>query len=98
MVEIFYFKRYLAEILSADNHRMLYVPEGFAHGFLTAEDNCQVYYQVSEFYAPERAKGIRWNDAVFESVWPLDPAGASPGNGVRKTLGIIETYFNRDTQ
>jgi dTDP-4-dehydrorhamnose 3,5-epimerase len=47
------FKRYLAEILSAQNHRMLYVPEGFAHGFLTLEDNCEVFYQISEFYSPQ---------------------------------------------
>ena len=71
------FKRYLAEILSARNYRMLYVPEGFAHGFLTLEDNCEVCYQISEFYAPERARGIRWNDPAFEIVWPLDPTAMS---------------------
>jgi len=71
------FKRYLAETLSVQNHRMLYVPEGFAHGFLTLEDNCEVFYQISEFYAPERARGVRWNDPAFEIVWPLDPSAMS---------------------
>jgi dTDP-4-dehydrorhamnose 3,5-epimerase len=50
-------------------YRMLYVPEGFAHGFLTLEDNTEVFYQMSEFYAPEYARGFRWNDPVFELEW-----------------------------
>ena len=45
--------------------RMLYVPEGFAHGFLTLEDDTEVFYQMSEFYAPEAARGFRWNDPAF---------------------------------
>ena len=52
---------------------MLYVPEGFAHGFLTLEDNTEVFYQMSEFYAPDSAKGIRWNDPRFYIQWPLEP-------------------------
>jgi dTDP-4-dehydrorhamnose 3,5-epimerase len=45
------------------------VPEGFAHGFLTLEDNTEVFYQMSEFYAPDHAKGFRWNDPLFGIAW-----------------------------
>ncbi|MEO8256938.1 MAG: dTDP-4-dehydrorhamnose 3,5-epimerase [Acidobacteriota bacterium] len=49
---------------------MLYVPEGFAHGFLTLEDDTEVFYQMSEFYAPGAAGGFRWNDPAFAVDWP----------------------------
>lgn len=57
--------------LSADNRRALYVPEGFAHGFQTLEDETEVFYQMSEFYAPECSWGVRWNDPAFAIKWPL---------------------------
>jgi len=57
--------------LRDDDYRMLYIPEGFAHGFQTLEDNTLVYYQMSEFYHVEAAKGIRWNDPLFKILWPL---------------------------
>ncbi len=50
---------------------MLYVPEGFAHGFQTLEDDTEVFYQMSEFYAPECARGVRWNDPAFGIEWPI---------------------------
>lgn len=59
--------------LTEDNRRMLYVPEGFAHGFLTLEPQTEVFYQVSEFYAPEAEGGVRWNDPTFDIDWPTDP-------------------------
>jgi len=49
---------------------MIYVPEGCAHGFLTLEDETEVFYQMSEFYSPELARGIRWDDPAFQIVWP----------------------------
>lgn len=64
------FKQWLAVELSADNGRMLYIPEGFAHGFLTLEDNTEVFYQISEVHRPESARGFRWNDAAFGIAWP----------------------------
>jgi dTDP-4-dehydrorhamnose 3,5-epimerase len=64
------FKRWLAVELTTDNRRMLYVPEGFSHGFQTLEDNTEVFYQMSEFYAPECARGVRWNDPAFGIRWP----------------------------
>ena len=58
--------------LSADNYRMLYVPRGFAHGFITLEDNTEASYQVSEFYTPGAEQGIRYNDPAFGIEWPLE--------------------------
>ena len=66
------FKQYLSIVLTAQNRRMLYIPKGFAHGFQTLEDDTEVFYQMSEFYAPEYARGIRWNDAAFGIQWPDD--------------------------
>jgi dTDP-4-dehydrorhamnose 3,5-epimerase len=65
------FKQYVAETLTAWDHRMLYVPEGFAHGFLTMEDDAEIFYQMSEFYAPQLARGVRWNDPAFGIAWPI---------------------------
>ncbi len=59
--------------LSAENRRMLYIPEGFAHGFLTLADNTEVFYQMSEFYAPSQARGVRWDDPAFAIDWPSAP-------------------------
>jgi dTDP-4-dehydrorhamnose 3,5-epimerase len=60
--------------LSEDTARMLYIPEGFAHGFQTLVDDTEVFYQMSEFFAPECGRGARWNDPAFEIAWPLlDP-------------------------
>lgn len=65
-------KQWIAVELTAENRRMLYIPEGFAHGFQTLRDDTGVFYQMSEFYHPESAKGVRWNDPAFGIVWPDD--------------------------
>jgi len=57
--------------LSAENHRMLYIPPGVAHGFQTLTDCTEVLYQMSESYHPESARGFRWNDPAFGIEWPL---------------------------
>lgn len=57
--------------LTESNHRALYIPEGFAHGFQTLEDNCEVFYQMYEFFAPECSAGVRWDDPAFNIEWPL---------------------------
>jgi dTDP-4-dehydrorhamnose 3,5-epimerase len=59
-------------VLSAQDHRMLYIPEGLAHGFLTLEADTDVFYQMSEFYAPGSARGFRWNDPAFDITLPAD--------------------------
>src|ERR1051326_1710668 len=57
--------------LTAENRRLLYVPGGFAHGFQCLTDNCELFYQMSEFYVPELARGVRWNDARIGIRWPI---------------------------
>lgn len=64
------FLQHLPVVLSAENYRTLYVPKGFAHGFQTLEDNTEVLYQMSEFYYPECARGVRWDDPAFDIRWP----------------------------
>jgi dTDP-4-dehydrorhamnose 3,5-epimerase len=59
--------------LSADNARALFVPEGFAHGFVTLQDNSDVFYHMSEFYRPDGARGLRWNDPFLDLRWPAPP-------------------------
>ncbi len=66
------FKKWFALELSSENRKMLYVPEGFAHGFVTLTDNTEVFYQMSQFYHPEYAAGVRWDDPAFNISWPLD--------------------------
>lgn len=66
------FRRWVGMELSAENRRALYIPEGFAHGFQTLVDNTEVFYQMSEFFHPECARGIRWDDPVFGIEWPAD--------------------------
>jgi dTDP-4-dehydrorhamnose 3,5-epimerase len=64
------FKRWTAVTLTASNRNAVYVPEGCAHGFVTLEDDTEVFYQISEFYHPDLARGVRWNDPAFGIVWP----------------------------
>ena len=68
----FTYKKHVAFTLKANENRMLYVPENFAHGFLTLEDNTQVFYQMSEFYVPGHDRGFRWDDPEFDIEWPDD--------------------------
>jgi len=64
------FTQWIALELTGDSGPMLYVPKGCAHGFQTLEDNTEVFYQMSEFYHPEAARGVRWNDPAFGIQWP----------------------------
>ena len=57
---------------------MLYVPEGFAHGFQTLQDDTEVFYQMSQVYSAYSARGVRWNDAAFSIAWPDDERIISP--------------------
>jgi len=65
------YKKWEGFELSSDNYKLLYVPEGFAHGFQSLEDNTEIFYQVSQFYTPEAEAGIRWDDSTFNISWPL---------------------------
>ena len=62
--------RHVAVILTAENRRMLYIPEGCAHGYLTLEDATEVAYQMSAFFEPEAARGVRFDDPAFGIPWP----------------------------
>ncbi len=68
------FKGWSAAVLSAENRLALYVPKGLAHGFLTLEAESEVFYQMSEFFHPESARGLRWDDPAFGIDWPRSPA------------------------
>jgi dTDP-4-dehydrorhamnose 3,5-epimerase len=67
------YRRWHAVELTAENHRALYIPKGFAHGFVTLEDATEVFYMMSVPYAPGSARGIRWNDPAFGIDWPIAP-------------------------
>jgi len=64
------FKRWVAVTLTEENRNMVYVPKGCAHGFLTLQDETEVFYQMSEVYNAESARGVRWNDPTFAIAWP----------------------------
>jgi len=64
------FLKYFGCTLSEDNHRALYIPEGFGHGFLTLTEESEVFYQMSQYYQPDAARGLRWNDPAFGIAWP----------------------------
>lgn len=66
------FGQHISVELTEDNYRQLYVPEGFAHGFMTLEDNIEVSYMVSAFYTPGKERGIRWDDPYFGINWPAN--------------------------
>ncbi len=66
------YRRWIGVELSAATYRMLYVPEGCAHGFQTLVDDTEVTYQVSQFYTPDAEGGVRYNDAAFNIAWPLE--------------------------
>ncbi len=69
----FTYCKWFALELDARNYLSLYIPKGFAHGFQTLEDDTVVFYQMSEFYFPELARGVRWNDRAFSIKWPIIP-------------------------
>lgn len=66
------FKQWAGETLTAANRRMFVIPPGCAHGFLTLEENSEVFYQMSVYYVPTHAAGVRWNDPAFGIRWPVE--------------------------
>lgn len=64
------YRQWVGVELSEVNHRTLYIPEGFAHGYITLQDDTELFYQMSEFYVPGAGTGVRWNDPVFGIKWP----------------------------
>ena len=66
------YAQWISAELTAENYRMLYVPENFAHGFITLKNDTEVTYQVSQFYTPGSERGIRWDDPTFSIDWPIE--------------------------
>jgi dTDP-4-dehydrorhamnose 3,5-epimerase len=65
------FTQWVATELTAENRRAFYIPKGCAHGFQTLTDDTEVFYQISAYYAPAAARGVRWDDPAFGITWPL---------------------------
>ncbi len=89
------FGRWVGVTLSAENHHMLWVPPGFAHGYLVLSDSADFLYKVTDFWAPEHERAIRWDDPTVGVHWPL-PAAAQPQLSARDaaapSLGAAEVY------
>jgi len=71
------FLKWFGAELTAENRLMMYVPRGFAHAILTLTDDTEALYLVSDFYAPQEERGIRWNEPRFGIEWPIEPAEIS---------------------
>lgn len=71
------FLKWHGEMLSAENMKMMYIPEGFAHGFQTLEENCELLYFHTEFYSPEHEGGVRYDDPKIGISWPLEVTDVS---------------------
>ena len=66
------YMKWISMVISEEDHRMVYVPEHCAHGFLTLENDTEIFSMVSEFYAPQAEGGVRWNDPLFKITWPVE--------------------------
>lgn len=82
------FKQWFGAELTAENRRMMYVPRGFAHGFITLEDDTEAFYLVSAFYAPQNERGLRWNDPAIGIQWPVNPVDISEKDGKWPDLDV----------
>jgi len=89
------FGHWVGEYLSEENNRMLWVPPGFAHGFLVTSDTADFQYKCTDFYAPEHERSIHWADKTLAIAWPT-PAGIEPLVSKKDTMGLpleeAETY------
>jgi dTDP-4-dehydrorhamnose 3,5-epimerase len=72
------FGRWFGAELNAENRLMMYVPRGFAHAILTLTEDTEALYMVSDFYAPEAERGIRYDDPWLDVKWPIEPEEISP--------------------
>jgi len=88
------FGQWLSTILSKDNQKQLFIPEGFAHGYLTLSDHATVLYKVSQFYSPEHERSIRWDDETLNINWPkVHRLMVSTKDNQAISFNRSETYF-----
>lgn len=85
--------RWVSVILSEQNHRMLYIPVGFAHGFCVLSEEADFFYLVTAEYAPELDAGIIWNDPTLAIDWPVEKPLLSPKDALLPRLAEIEVDF-----
>jgi|TARA_B110000438_G_scaffold235800_1_gene232677 dTDP-4-dehydrorhamnose 3,5-epimerase len=86
--------KFVTEILSENNHRSLYIPEGFAHGFSVLSKNANIIYKISNDYSPNDEGGIIWNDPVLNIPWPIKNPIISEKDSKLPLLEKIENNFN----
>ncbi|MDM9620295.1 dTDP-4-dehydrorhamnose 3,5-epimerase [Rhizobium sp. S96] len=87
------FGRWASALLSAENKRQLWVPEGFAHGFLVLSDTAQFLYKTTDFYSPEHERALIWNDPTLGIRWPSDtPPVLSQKDAVAPTLEAADLF------
>ena len=87
------FGRWVGECLSSENKRQLYIPAGFAHGFLVMSDDALFAYKCTEYYRPEAERSIRWDDARIAIEWPIDGPVLSLKDDVAVTLDAMPEEF-----
>ena len=85
--------KWVSEILSEDNHNLLYVPEGFAHGFCVLSKEADVYYKVSNEYSPKDEGGIIWNDPSLNIEWPVSKPIVSSSDAQLPLFENLDNYF-----
>ncbi|HAX5283934.1 TPA: dTDP-4-dehydrorhamnose 3,5-epimerase [Escherichia coli] len=83
------FGKWVGVSLSAENKRQLWIPEGFAHGFLTLKDNTEILYKTTSYYSPEYERSIIWNDEDLVIKWPNYPCVISHKDSVAQSFAII---------
>ena len=87
------FGKWVSELLSEENHKLLYIPEGFAHGFCVLSNEADVYYKVSNEYSPENEGGIVWNDPSLNINWPISKPVVSDKDSNLPLLKSAENFF-----
>ena len=86
------FGRWVGAVLTGENKKQLWVPEGFAHGFLTLSDSAEFLYKTTEFYAPEHERSIAWNDPALGIEWPIDAPRVSEKDARAGTLESADVF------
>ena len=82
--------KHVSAILSAENWMQIWIPAGFAHGYCTLEPNTEVIYKVTDYYAPDCDRGLKWDDAALGIRWPVDPVGVRLSDKDRRQPALKE--------